>query len=331
MLASLSTGSTIKALGRSTGQCGHLTCSTAVSLLALTAERPLGVEAETAVKTHARFSALVNIVATVLSLVARRAGTVVMVVHTGTASPVGTWTCGTGVDVTAVLSWNLIRIYGQFLIRLLCHSSCLGCSVASLLILTMCGRCAVPLKPLWQTQEYCGIPFITWLLHAPPFRHGDRWQGSRCWQRGPMKPGRHLGVGGIHTQIRTSTILTQIKTANVSKIKQKNRDNPSDTYPTSLTWPMSWHKFVCAGITFLSKEFSDAWHAHKQYNHKQKQQVDGDWSLGSYNVSRLERPILFFAPLLCFPHNISGFCSLKNTPSKNACSANSCAHGRNKN
>lgn len=50
-----------------------------------------------------------------------------------------------------------------------------------------------------------------------------------------MKPGRHLGVGGIHTQIRTSTILTQIKTANLSKIKRKNRDNPSDTYPTSLT------------------------------------------------------------------------------------------------
>ena len=35
-------------------------------------------------------------------------------------------------------------------------------------------RAAVPLKPRWHTQLYWGTPLTNWLLHAPPFKQGER-------------------------------------------------------------------------------------------------------------------------------------------------------------
>lgn len=98
MVTGLSAGSSIKALRWGTGQGGHLARSPAVSRLALTAEGPKGVNAEASIEAHARLAALVNVVAAVLSLEARWAGTVVVVIPIDTTGPIGTWTCSTGID-----------------------------------------------------------------------------------------------------------------------------------------------------------------------------------------------------------------------------------------
>lgn len=64
----------------------------------------MGIKAETPVEAHARLATLVNVVAAVLSLVARWAGAVVVVIPVGTTGPIGTRAGGTGINVPAVLA-----------------------------------------------------------------------------------------------------------------------------------------------------------------------------------------------------------------------------------
>lgn len=104
MVTDLSTGAAVKTLRRSTGKCGNLTCAAAVTGWALAAERPMGIHTETAIETRARLAALINVVATVLSLESRWTGTVVMVFGIGTTSAVGTGTGGAGINEGAVLA-----------------------------------------------------------------------------------------------------------------------------------------------------------------------------------------------------------------------------------
>lgn len=107
MVAGLPTGAPVKTLRRGAGEGGHLACAPAVSGLALAAEGPMGVQAEAAVEAHAGLAALVNVVATVLSLEARWAGAVVVVIPVGTTGAVGTGARGTGINEGAVLAWRL--------------------------------------------------------------------------------------------------------------------------------------------------------------------------------------------------------------------------------
>lgn len=107
MVAGLSTGAPVKALRWGTGKGGHLARAPAVSRLALAAEGPMGVNAEATIEAHARLAALVNVIAAVLSLEARWAGAVVVVIPIGTTGPIGTGTCGTGINEGAVLAWRL--------------------------------------------------------------------------------------------------------------------------------------------------------------------------------------------------------------------------------
>lgn len=109
MVTGLSTGAPVKTLGWGTGKSGHLTCASAVSRLALAAEGPVGVNAKATIEAHARLAALINVIAAVLSLEARWAGTVVVVIPIGTTGTVGTRTCGTGINEGAVLAWRLNR------------------------------------------------------------------------------------------------------------------------------------------------------------------------------------------------------------------------------
>lgn len=104
MVTDLSTGAAIKTLRRSTGKRGHLTCAAAVTGWALAAERPVGVYTETAMETRAGLAALINVVATVLSLESRWTGTVVLVIPVGTTGAVGTGTGGAGISEGAVLA-----------------------------------------------------------------------------------------------------------------------------------------------------------------------------------------------------------------------------------
>lgn len=107
MVTGLSTGATIKTLRRGTWKGGHLTCTPTVSRLALATEGPMGVNADATVETQARLAALINVIAAVLSLEARWAGTVVVVIPVGTTSPVGTGTGGAGINEGAILAWRL--------------------------------------------------------------------------------------------------------------------------------------------------------------------------------------------------------------------------------
>ena len=65
----------------------------------------MGVNAEATIEAHARLAALINVIAAVLSLEARWAGTVVIPI--GTTGPIGTGTGGTGINEGAVLAWRL--------------------------------------------------------------------------------------------------------------------------------------------------------------------------------------------------------------------------------
>ena len=67
----------------------------------------MGVNAEATIEAHARLAALINVIAAVLSLEARWAGTVVVVIPIGTTGPIGTGTGGTGINEGAVLAWRL--------------------------------------------------------------------------------------------------------------------------------------------------------------------------------------------------------------------------------
>lgn len=104
MVAGLSAGATVETLRRCAGQGGHLTGASTVPRLALAPEGPGAVQAQATVETHAGLSALVYIISAVLSLVARRAGTVVMVVPVGAPGPIGTGACRTGIYEGAVLA-----------------------------------------------------------------------------------------------------------------------------------------------------------------------------------------------------------------------------------
>lgn len=107
MFAGLSTGAPIKTLRWGTWKGGHLTCTPTVSRLALATEGAMRVNTGATIETQARLAALINVIAAVLSLEARWAGTVVVVIPVGTTSPIGTGTCGTGINEGAVLAWRL--------------------------------------------------------------------------------------------------------------------------------------------------------------------------------------------------------------------------------
>lgn len=129
MVAGLSTGASIKALRWGAGQCGHLTCAPAVSRLALAAEGAMGVNAEAAIEAHARLAALINVIATVLSLVARWAGTVIVVIPIDTTSPIGTGTCGTGINERAVLASEPSLAHTGVLWDTIDHLALASCSI----------------------------------------------------------------------------------------------------------------------------------------------------------------------------------------------------------
>lgn len=129
MVAGLSTGASIKALRRGTGQCGHLTCAPAVSRLALAAEGAMGVNAEAAIEAHARLAALINVIATVLSLVARWAGTVIVVIPIDATGPIGTGTCGTGINERAVLASEPSLAHTGVLWDTIDHLALASCSI----------------------------------------------------------------------------------------------------------------------------------------------------------------------------------------------------------
>lgn len=104
MVACLAARAAVEALGGRAGQRGHLTRAPAVARRTLAAVGAVGVEAEAAVETSAGLAALVNVVAAVLSLEARWAGAVVVVIPVGAAGAIGTGTGGTGVNEGAVLA-----------------------------------------------------------------------------------------------------------------------------------------------------------------------------------------------------------------------------------
>lgn len=129
MVAGLSTGAPIKALRRSARKGGHLACAAAVSRFALTAEGSMGINAEAPVEAHARLAALVNVIAAVLSLEARWAGTVVVVIPIGTTGPIGTGTCGTGINEGAVLASEPSLAHAGVLWNTIDHLALASCSV----------------------------------------------------------------------------------------------------------------------------------------------------------------------------------------------------------
>lgn len=129
MVAGLTTGAPIKALRWSAGQGGHFTCAPTVSRLALAAEGPMGVDAEATIEAHARLAALINVIAAVLSLVARWAGAVVVVIPIGTAGPIGTGTCGTGINEGAVLASEPSLAHTSVLWDTIDHLALASCSI----------------------------------------------------------------------------------------------------------------------------------------------------------------------------------------------------------
>lgn len=129
MVAGLSTGAPIKALRWGTGKRGHLTRAPAVSRLTLAAEGPMGVNAEATVEAHARLAALINVIAAVLSLEARWAGAVVVVIPIGTTGPIGTGTCGTGINEGAVLASEPSLAHTGVLWDTIDHLALASCSI----------------------------------------------------------------------------------------------------------------------------------------------------------------------------------------------------------
>lgn len=129
MVAGLSTGAAIEALRWGTGQGGHLTCAPAVSMLALAVKGPMCVNAEPAVEAHARLATLINVIAAVLSLEARWAGTVVVVIPVGTTSPIGTGICGTGIYEGAVLASEPSLAHTGILWDPIDHLALTSCSI----------------------------------------------------------------------------------------------------------------------------------------------------------------------------------------------------------
>lgn len=64
----------------------------------------MGIPTETAIETHARLAALINVITTVFALESRWTRTVVMVIPIGTTGTVGTGTGGTGINEGAILA-----------------------------------------------------------------------------------------------------------------------------------------------------------------------------------------------------------------------------------
>lgn len=104
VVTSLMAGASVNALRRGTWLGGHLTCPPTVPSLALAAERAMRVHADSAVKALSRFTTLVDVIVTVLSLIPRWARTVVVIIPIGTTTTVGTGICGTRVNQGTVLT-----------------------------------------------------------------------------------------------------------------------------------------------------------------------------------------------------------------------------------
>lgn len=132
MIAGLSTCAPIKALRWCTGQGGHLTCAPAVAWLALTAEGPMGVHADSTIEANTRLAALVNVIAAVFSLEARRTGTVIVVIPIDTSGSIGTGTCRTSINEGAVLASEPSLAHTSVLCDTIEHLALARCSILTL-------------------------------------------------------------------------------------------------------------------------------------------------------------------------------------------------------
>lgn len=104
VVADLVARAPVEALGRSAGQGDDLARAPAVARRAAAGVGAVRVLTHAAVQAFARLAALVDVVAAVLALEARRARAVVMAVPVDTAGTVGTRTGGTGVNQRAILT-----------------------------------------------------------------------------------------------------------------------------------------------------------------------------------------------------------------------------------
>ncbi len=174
VVTGLMAGAPIETLWGGTGLGGHLACAPAVPSKALTAEWAMCVHADATVKALSGFAAFINIIATVLALIPRWAWAVVVIIPIGATGTVGAGICGTCINQGTILTCKHKKHHSQTVIfHKLYHDS-------------MKTPLTLPLNPRWHTQVNCGIPLATWLLQAAPFRQGERWQGSRCWQSKPI-------------------------------------------------------------------------------------------------------------------------------------------------
>lgn len=89
----------------------------------------MGVDAEAAIEAHARLATLINVIAAVLSLVARWAGAVIVVIPIDTTGPIGTGTCGTGINERAVLASEPSLAHTGVLWDIVDHLAFASCSI----------------------------------------------------------------------------------------------------------------------------------------------------------------------------------------------------------
>lgn len=104
VVADLVARATVEALGWRAGQGDDLACPPAVARRAPAGVGAMGVLAHATVQALAWLAALVNVVAAVLALEARRARAIIVVVPVDAAGAVGTRTGGTGINQRAILT-----------------------------------------------------------------------------------------------------------------------------------------------------------------------------------------------------------------------------------
>lgn len=89
----------------------------------------MGVHALATIEAHTRLSALINVIAAVLSLEARWTGAVVVVIPIGTAGSIGTGTRGTGIYEGAVLPSEPSLAHTGVLRNTVDHLALASCSI----------------------------------------------------------------------------------------------------------------------------------------------------------------------------------------------------------
>lgn len=129
VVSSLPAGPAIEALRRCTWQRRHLTGAPAVPRRAVTVEGAMCVDAEAIVHAGTRLAALIDVAATVLSLEARRARAVVVVIPVGASGTVSTGAGGTGIDEGTVLASEAALAHAGELRDAVGHLALAPCSV----------------------------------------------------------------------------------------------------------------------------------------------------------------------------------------------------------